>query len=146
MAKEDLIKQIQELVFSNNQKAITGDSLGNLLIDIVTELSGNSGGGGYIKVWMNELIAEVPLTTEQREENVATYQKLISKGHYPVIACAEDEAFGMKSTASVEAMVSNADDGELYVLLILITINGVDMEATSVVYRLYPNGDVTFLD
>lgn len=54
MANEKLITQIQELINNNNQKAITGDSLANLLIDIVTELEvsegGNSNGDGLLRV------------------------------------------------------------------------------------------------
>ena len=103
------------------------------------------GGSGYLKIWMNELLAEVPLTTEQREENIATYQKLISKEHYPVITCVEDEAFGMKGTASAEVIVSTID-GEKYVMIIVVTINGADMGTTSVAYNLSSNGDVTFYE
>lgn len=81
MAKEDLINQIQELVFSNNQKAITGDSLGNLLIDIVTELEVNDG-VEFLEIRYN--VGTTELSDEDKAVNAATYAKIVEGGDYIV--------------------------------------------------------------
>ena len=100
MAKEDLIKQIQELVFSNNQKAITGDSLGNLLIDIVTELEVNDG-VEFLEIRYN--VGTTELSDEDKAVHAATYAKIAEGGDYIVYW----EFEGAKVIASIIAAPTN---------------------------------------
>lgn len=56
MTKEELKNAISETIYSNGKKGISGDSLANLLIDIVDaagEGGGNSGGDVFLKLEVN---------------------------------------------------------------------------------------------
>ena len=83
MVNEKLITQIQELINSNNQKAITGDSLANLLIDIVTELSENSGGSSY-PIYELKVPDELIFTDEDKTNNLMIRERIYN-GEHPMI-------------------------------------------------------------
>ena len=79
MANEKLITQIQELINSNNQKAITGDSLANLLIDIVTELSENS-----YPIYELKVPDDLNFTDEDKANNLMIRERIYN-GERPMI-------------------------------------------------------------
>lgn len=99
MDKTELIEAIQQVITPNNQKAITAESLANLLIEMV-EAMGTGSGSGQVVFHMgtpNEDFTQLTLTDEQKAHN-AEMAKLIKESPIPlpssinIIALAEMEA------------------------------------------------------
>ena len=66
--------------------------------------SGNAGGSGALKVWIEDAENGIFLTEEQKAENVATYNVLIEGEHVPVIVCSKyemsEEGFSISQTTT----------------------------------------------
>lgn len=62
--------------------------------------SGNAGGSGALKVWIEDAENGIFLTEEQKAENVATYNVLIEGEQVPVIVCSKYEMSGEGFSAS----------------------------------------------
>ena len=78
MNKTELIEAIQQVIIPNNQKAITAESLANLLIEMVNATpEGGSGGSGQVVFYAgtpNENMTEFTLTPEQKAHNAEIVQ------------------------------------------------------------------------
>lgn len=77
MTKEELKNAISETIYSNGKKGISGDSLANLLIDIV-DAAGSGSGGSNVLIFNLRLdgFAGEPITTPS-DENLQFRQTLI---------------------------------------------------------------------
>ena len=72
----NLIDAIQQVVKPNGKKAISAESLANLLIDIVSAIPEGNGGNGQVVFYMgmpNEDFTETTLTPEQQAHNVEMF-------------------------------------------------------------------------
>ena len=78
MNKNELIDAIQQVIAPNGQKAITAESLANLLIEMANAVpEGGSGGNGQVVFYAgtpNEDFTEVALTPEQKAHNAEMFQ------------------------------------------------------------------------
>ena len=76
MEKQDLITIVESAITANGVKGISGDSLRNVLLEIVDAIyDGNSGGSGsasgggnVVKVWLDQVFLG-ELSEEKRSEN-----------------------------------------------------------------------------
>lgn len=79
MTKAEVKEAILATIKSNGNKAITADSLANLLIEI---LENGGGGNGVPRVWINSMDSmdgnEAELTPEQLAENADTYKTIVN--------------------------------------------------------------------
>lgn len=117
MNKTELIEAIQQVIAPNNQKAITAESLANLLIEMVNATpEGGSGGSGVVFYagTPNEDMTEFMLTPEQKAHNAEMVQVVKNS---PIALCA--------SLDLTEAML--AQMGEEY----------ADVDFTGVKYNFY---------
>ena len=83
--KEKLIEAINATIVPNDEKAITAESLANLLIEIVSNM-GTGSGSGQVVFHMgipNEDMTELTLTPEQKAHN-AEMAKLIKESPIPL--------------------------------------------------------------
>ena len=101
MTKNELIEAINATIVPNGQKAITAESLANLLMEIVnaTPEGGNSGSGA-LRVWMNS-----DMTDEQKVENADAYTKLVN-GYSDLVYLSqtykiEDDGIDMTNTIKI---------------------------------------------
>lgn len=91
--KEKLIEAINATIVPNDEKAITAESLANLLTEIV-EAMGTGNGSGQVVFYMgmpNEAMTELTLTPEQKAHN-AEMAKLIKESPIPISASVETNA------------------------------------------------------
>ena len=75
MNKTELIEAIQQVIVPNGQKAITAESLANLLTEIV-EAMGTGSGSGQVVFYLGRLNGETntfELTQEQKAHNVEMF-------------------------------------------------------------------------
>lgn len=75
MNKTELIEAIQQVIIPNNQKAITAESLANLLTEIVGAM-GEGSGNGMHRVWLHDAVG-LDMTEEMIAENIASYNAII---------------------------------------------------------------------
>ena len=98
MDKTELIEAIQQVITPNNQKAITAESLANLLIEMV-EAMGTGSGSGQVVFHMgtpNEDLETLVLTPEQKAHNAEMVQIVKNS---PIALCASIDA--------TEVMIAN---------------------------------------
>lgn len=108
MNREELHTLIAQTVRPNNKKQINAESLANLFYEMVDATpeggSGNAGGSGALKVWIEDAENGIFITEEQKAENVATYNVLIEGEHVPVIVCSKyemsEEGFSISQTTT----------------------------------------------
>lgn len=78
MNKIELIDAIQQVITPNGKKAISAESLANLLIDIVSAIpEGGNGGSGQVVFYFgmpNEEFTEVTLTPEHKAHNAEMFK------------------------------------------------------------------------
>lgn len=78
MDKTELINAIQQVITPNNQKAITAESLANLLIEVVEAMGTGSGSGsGQVVFYIgtpNEDFSDYTQTPEQKAHNAEMFQ------------------------------------------------------------------------
>ena len=78
MTKEELKNAISETIYSNGKKGISGDSLANLLIDIVDAAGEGGGSGSNVLVFNMKLDPETyEIITTPSDENLQFRQTLI---------------------------------------------------------------------
>ena len=88
MNKTELIEAIQQVIVPNNQKAVTAESLANLLIEMVEAMGTGSGGSGQVVFYVgmpNEDMTEFTLTPEQKAHNAEMVQVIKDS---PISLCA----------------------------------------------------------
>ena len=76
MNKTELIDAIQQVIKPNGKKAISAESLANLLIDIVSAIPEGNGGSGQVVFYAgvpNEDFTDVTLTPEQMAHNAEMF-------------------------------------------------------------------------
>lgn len=76
MNKQDVIDAINNVIVTNNQKGITAESLASVLLDML-EVTPESSGSEFYTLAIGDLLAETPLTEEQRAHNAELYSKLM---------------------------------------------------------------------
>lgn len=99
MDKTELIEAIQQVITPNNQKAITAESLANLLIEIVSNMGTGSGSGSGVVFYAgtpNEDLETLVLTPEQKAHNAEMVQIVKNS---PIALCASIDA--------TEVMIAN---------------------------------------
>ena len=92
MDKTELIEAIQQVITPNNQKAITAESLANLLIEIVSNMGTGSGSGSGVVFYAgtpNEDLETFVLTPEQKAHNAEMVQIVKNS---PIALCASIDA------------------------------------------------------
>ena len=89
MNKTELIEAIQQVIVPNNQKAVTAESLANLLIEMVEAMGTGSGSGSGQVVFYagtpSEDKTEFVLTPEQKAHNAEMVQVVKNS---PIALCA----------------------------------------------------------
>ena len=92
MTKQEIVEAINATIVPNGTKAITAESLANLLIEMVEAMG--EGGSGQVVFYMgmpNEAMTEFTLTPEQKAHN-AEMAKLIKESPIPISASVETNA------------------------------------------------------
>lgn len=91
MTKAEIIEAIEATIRPNGEKAITAESLANLLIEMANATPEGGGGGGALRVFL----PETELSEQQIAENVTTYNALANG-----------------ETSNVVAVMSTMEEGE----------------------------------
>lgn len=103
MDKTELIEAIQQVITPNNQKAITAESLANLLIEIVSNMGTGSGNGQVVFYagTPNENLTEFTLTPEQKAHNAEMVQVIKNS---PIALCASFDVTECMSQVTEEEL------------------------------------------
>lgn len=97
MEKQDLITIVESAITANGVNGISGDSLRNVLLEIVDAIyDGNSGGSGgnVVKVWLDSVFSEEELTEERAAANALARTKILNKDYDVVIGVVDIEGYG----------------------------------------------------
>ena len=76
MTKEEIIEAINATITPNGEKAITAESLANLLIEMANATPEGGGGSGLCVIELGELEDGSDLTAEQLTNNANVYNKV----------------------------------------------------------------------
>lgn len=106
MNKIELIDAIQQVITPNGKKAISAESLANLLIEIVSAIpEGGNGGSGQVVFYVGDVDVETfefTLTAEQKTHNAEMF-KIIKES--PISLSATYDARGLLAAEMPEEMV-----------------------------------------
>lgn len=127
MTKAEVKEAILATIKSNGKKAITADSLANLLIEI---LENGGGGNGVPRVWINSIEGDgVELTPEQLAENADTYKAIVNGAATFVTGAftMEEEGGSIMYAAPFEVVCYKMQD-ETMVMLTYQSVSNIDGE------------------
>lgn len=139
MTKAEIIEAIEATIRPNGEKAITAESLANLLIEMANATpEGGSGGSDVCVIQFGELEDGSDMTEEQLAYNVDAYNKLKEGfGEIPVFILGVPAIFRRKDddgSCTYSFSIAYMSDPETYALL------GYVAEFT-----LYPDGRVALM-
>ena len=121
MTKAEIIEAINATITPNGEKAITAESLANLLIEMANATPEGGGGSGVCVVQVGELEDGSDLTAEQLANNADVYNKVTeTNGNIPVFIMGVPAIFQAKEedgSYTFSFSIVNMSDPETYVLM-----------------------------
>ena len=94
MTKAEIIEAIEATIRPNGEKAITAESLANLLIEMANATPEGGGGSGVLSIQVGEAEDGSDLTEEQLANNVAVYNKVTeTEGNVPIFIFGQPLAY-----------------------------------------------------
>lgn len=106
MTKEEIIAAIAETIAPNNIKAITAESLANILTEIVNASGESGGGSGPLTVYIGQVDLEtgaISQTAEQKAHNADVFKAVKSADAMPAILAEISEMYSGLTEATVKA-------------------------------------------
>lgn len=139
MTKAEIIEAIEATIRPNGEKAITAESLANLLIEMAnaTPEGGGGGGGGALRVFL----PETELSEQQIAENVTTYNALANGETSNVVAVMSTMEEGEGAIMGMPCM-SNVMFVSGQVLVYLVAIMPSDTGIEAIGFFLSSDGNV----
>lgn len=143
--KEELKEAIAATITENGQKGITGQSLANLLIDIV-DAAGKGGGGsaGGLTLTTGISLETGQISSGPNEANALVYQTIMEGAAngvgYPVTLLVDFGILepGMFYSVNIDVMVPNNDFSGLFFTSVAMSL---EMGITS--FMLYEDGSIS---
>lgn len=138
MTKEEIIEAINATITPNGEKAITAESLANLLIEMANATPEGGSGSGVCVVHLGEAEDGSDLTTEQLANNADVYNKVTEAGYnIPVFIMgvpAMFQAIEEDGSYTFSFSIAYMSDPETFVLTGMVAG-----------FALYPDGTITVI-
>ena len=138
MTKAEIIEAINATIKPNGEKAITAESLANLLMEMANATPEGGGGSGVCVVQLGELEDGSDLTAEQLANNADVYNKVTEAyGYIPVFIMgvpAMVQALEEDGSYTFSFSIAYMSDPETSVLMGLVAG-----------FALYPDGSINLI-
>lgn len=136
MTKEELKEAIASTIVENGQKAITAESLANLLNEIVDAAGSGGTGGGAVTIMIDDSNAA---PNEKNAEAFATISNAYNNG-VPVSVMAMFSFLGMPLCVPIEAYFY---EGESDAILLFVDLTCIFGEVSCYRYIMTSDGTIT---
>ena len=146
MTKAEIIEAIEAIIRPNGEKAITAESLANLLIEMAnaTPEGGSGSGTGALFLKMGESGEGVDMTEEDKENN----KKIYEAGMNGTLGAVVYSTPGMSTTALCSFAFD--ENGEVSLIIVFpmsdLMIGGTGESITQLMVRVYQDGSVVFAE
>ena len=138
MTKAEIIEAINATIRPNGEKAITAESLANLLIEMANATPEGGGGSGVCVVQVGKLEDGSDLTAEQLAKNADVYNKVTEADfNIPVFimgVSAMFQAIEEDGSYTFSFSIAYTSDPETYVLMGFVAG-----------FALYPDGSINLI-